>query len=161
VVQYAAFLLSQSVIVGSTASSTPYRSASSPSTSRARAIVCIDDRDLTVFARMTIARRHRWIGRRCEHPVGVRDTAVENKATRAYERECSNTLTVPQDRADLAVLRAIERDVLNPYVVETGLTLALQELTQADRGTAARREAKPSSPQSRSASTAAARSAQS
>jgi site-specific DNA recombinase len=53
---------------------------------------------------------------------------------------CSNTLTVPQDRADLAVLRAIERDVLDPDVVETGLTLALQELTQASRGTAARRE---------------------
>jgi hypothetical protein len=53
---------------------------------------------------------------------------------------CSNTLTVPQDRADLAVLPAIERDVLDPDLVETGLTLALQELTQAGRGTAARRE---------------------
>jgi len=44
---------------------------------------------------------------------------------------CSNTLTVPQERADLAVLRAIERDVLDPDVVETGLALALQERTQA------------------------------
>jgi len=41
----------------------------------------------------------------------------------------SNTLTVPQERADLAALRAIERDVLDPDVVETGLALALQELT--------------------------------
>jgi hypothetical protein len=53
---------------------------------------------------------------------------------------CSNTLTVPQERADLAVPRAIERDVLDPDVVETGLALALQELTQAGRGTAARRD---------------------
>src|SRR5438093_515115 len=53
---------------------------------------------------------------------------------------CSNTLTVVQERADLAVLRAIERDVLDPEVVETGLALALQELTQSGTGTAARRD---------------------
>ena len=53
---------------------------------------------------------------------------------------CSNTLTVVQERADLAVLRAIERDVLDPEVVETGLALALQELTQSGTGAAARRD---------------------
>ncbi len=53
---------------------------------------------------------------------------------------CSNTLTVFQERADLAVLRAIERDVLDPEVVETGLALALQELAQSGTGAAARRD---------------------
>ena len=43
---------------------------------------------------------------------------------------CSNTLTVPQDRADLAVLRAIERDVLDPDVVDAALALALEQLTR-------------------------------
>jgi hypothetical protein len=34
---------------------------------------------------------------------------------------CSNTLTLPQDRADLAVLRAIARDVLDPDVSRRAL----------------------------------------
>jgi len=38
------------------------------------------------------------------------------------------------------VLRAIERDVLDPEVVEAALALALQQLTQSDMGTAARRD---------------------
>jgi hypothetical protein len=33
---------------------------------------------------------------------------------------------VPQERADLAVLRAVERDVLDPQVVEAALVLALE-----------------------------------
>ena len=53
---------------------------------------------------------------------------------------CSNTLTVPQDRADLAVLRAIQRDVLDREVVEAALTRALDELTRADNTSTARRE---------------------
>ena len=53
---------------------------------------------------------------------------------------CTNTLTVPQDRADLAVLRAVERDVLDPQVVEAALVFALDQLTRADTGSAARRE---------------------
>jgi hypothetical protein len=53
---------------------------------------------------------------------------------------CTNTLTVPQDRADLAVLRAVERDVLDPQVVEAALVFALDQLTRADTRSAARRE---------------------
>lgn len=53
---------------------------------------------------------------------------------------CANTLTVPQERADLTVLRAIERDVLDPQVVEAALMLALDQLTQSDTTSTARRE---------------------
>jgi len=41
---------------------------------------------------------------------------------------CTNTLTVRQELADLAVLRAVERDVLDADVVNAALTLALTEL---------------------------------
>ena len=47
---------------------------------------------------------------------------------------------MPQDRGDLAVLRAVERDVLDPQVVEAALVFALDHLTRADTGSAARRE---------------------
>jgi hypothetical protein len=49
-------------------------------------------------------------------------------------------LIVPQDRADMAVLRAIERDVLDPDVVEAALVLSLDELTQSDTRSAAHRD---------------------
>ena len=46
---------------------------------------------------------------------------------------CANTLTVPQDRADLTVLRAIERDVLDPEIVEAALFVSLQQLAHRTR----------------------------
>ena len=53
---------------------------------------------------------------------------------------CTNTLTVPQERAELTVLRAIERDVLDPQVVEAALAFSLEQLTHVDTASAARRE---------------------
>ena len=53
---------------------------------------------------------------------------------------CSNTLTVPQERADLAILRAVERDVLDPEVVEVALVLSLEQLTQSDLAASDRRD---------------------
>jgi len=53
---------------------------------------------------------------------------------------CANTLTVPQARAELAVLRAIERDVLDPQVVEAALAFALEQLTRSDTASGTRRE---------------------
>jgi hypothetical protein len=52
---------------------------------------------------------------------------------------CSNTLTVNQERADLAVLRAVERDVLDPEVVAAAISLALDRLSQSDTLNAGRR----------------------
>src|SRR5207237_3677074 len=54
---------------------------------------------------------------------------------------CANTLTVPQDRADLTVLRAIERDVLDPEIVEAALFVSLQQLAHPDTASATRRDA--------------------
>jgi hypothetical protein len=53
---------------------------------------------------------------------------------------CANTLTVPQSLADLTVLRAIERDVLDPDVVEAAFVLSLDDLTRWDVNAAAHRD---------------------
>ena len=53
---------------------------------------------------------------------------------------CANTLTVPQARAELAVLRAIERDVLDPQVVDAALAFALEQLTRSDTASGTPRE---------------------
>ena len=47
---------------------------------------------------------------------------------------------MPQDRADLTVLRAIERDVLDGDVVDAALAFALRELTPSDDVGIARRD---------------------
>ena len=52
---------------------------------------------------------------------------------------CTNTLTVPQERADVTVLHAIERDVLDPQVVEAALAVTLNELAHPDSAAAVRR----------------------
>jgi Transposase/Recombinase zinc beta ribbon domain len=54
---------------------------------------------------------------------------------------CTNTLTVPQERAEVTVLRGIERDVLDAQVVEAAIAFSFEQLTHADRASAVRREA--------------------
>jgi hypothetical protein len=41
-------------------------------------------------------------------------------------------LTVPQERADLAVLRAVERDVLDPQMVEASLVPPSTDAVRTD-----------------------------
>jgi hypothetical protein len=43
---------------------------------------------------------------------------------------CTNTLTVPMNLADLAILNAVEKDVLDREVIEAALDLALAELLE-------------------------------